>query len=146
MAIGLFRKLSRWMLIPSVERKNVEETTSHPYRPLILLLREMIDMAYVYECDREKFYYKFLEKISVESLRERGIIDPEAVSRQPRYNLMCGRLKREDAELWALMEIGFTARELTIIYGHTNSGSIYVKVARLRKRLYRKRQELMDNG
>lgn len=59
---------------------------------------------------------------------------------------MCGRLKREDAELWALMEIGFTARELTIIYGHTNSGSIYVKVARLRKRLHRKRQELMDNG
>ncbi len=113
---------------------------------LMLLVREMIDMAYLYEGDSEKFYCKFIEIIHVKSLRERGVIDPDMLLQTPRYNRMCRELKCDDAELWALLKAGFTTRELMMIYGHTNINSIYVKVNRLRKRLDRKMQELIDNS
>lgn len=109
------------------------------------LVREMIDLAYTYESDTDKFYRKFMETINVKSLRERGVIDPDILLHTPMYNRMCSELKSEDAELWALLKAGFTTRELMMVYGHTNINSVYVKVNRLKKRLGRKMRELIDD-
>ncbi len=126
-------------------RKSVMTDNSQQPGQFMLLIREMIDMAYVYESDTDKFYQKFREKISVESLRDRGIIEPDMLLHKPHYHRMCSELKREDAELWALLKAGFKTRELMVIYGHTNINSVYVKINRLRKRLNRKMRELIDD-
>ncbi len=125
--------------------KPVKNKDLHQAGQLMSLVREMIDMAYVYEGDTDTFYRKFLEKISRESLKERGIIEPESLLLTPKYNRMCSELRGDDAELWALLQAGFTTRELKMIYGHTNINSMYVKINRLKGRLSRKMQELMEN-
>jgi hypothetical protein len=124
----------------SIKKKYIRQSEG-----LMLLVREMIEMAYLYEGDTDKFYRKFMETINIKSLREHGLIDPDMLLHSPRYNRMCSELKGEDAELWALREAGFTTRELKMVYGHTNINSVYVKVNRLKKRLERKMQELRDD-
>lgn len=112
---------------------------------LMFLLHELVDAAYVYGEDPAKFYVKFLEMISVESLRSRGIIDPDTMLRTPQYNRMCKGLDAKDAELWTLIMAGFDSRALKVIYGMSNINSVYVKRNRLKKRLSLKMQQLMDN-
>ncbi len=114
-------------------------------RRLMFLMRNIIDTALIYDGEPAKFYGKFLEMISVESLSARGIIDPDALLRTPKYNRQCKELRRKDAELWTLIMAGFKARELKVIYGLTNIHSVYVKRNRMRKRLSKKMQELLDN-
>lgn len=110
---------------------------------LMLLLRNMIDNAFIYDENPAKFHSKFLEMVSVESLRAHGIIDPDALLRTPKYNRTCKELRCEDAELWTFLMAGFSSRELKIIYGLTNLNSVYVKRNRLKKRLNKKMQELL---
>ena len=111
---------------------------------LLLLVREMIDLAYTYENNPKKFYEKFREQVSASALEERGIIDPDTLLHTARYNRMCENLKREDAELWALLMRGFSIRELKVIYGFENINSVYTKTHRLRSRLDKRMQQLLD--
>lgn len=114
-------------------------------RRLMLLIRNLIDMAFIYDEDCEKFYRKFLEEVSVESLSRRGIIDPDALLRTPHYNKACKGMKRSDAELWTLIKAGFTSRELMVIYGLTNINSVYIKRNRLKSRLQKHMLDLTNN-
>jgi hypothetical protein len=126
-------------------RHKRERIYAEEVQRLMSLLCDIIDNALVYDEKPAKFYVTFLEMISVESLRKRGIIDPDALLRTPRYNRHCKDLRREDAELWALLMAGFKPRELKVIYGLTNINSVYVKVNRLKKRLNKKMQQLMED-
>lgn len=113
---------------------------------LMNLIRDLIDLAFVHDENKEKFYDKFLEEIGMPSLRKRGIIDPDTLLRTPRFNRMCGELRCEDAELWILLMAGFSSRELKVIYGMTNINSVYIKRHRLRGRLDKKMQQLLDSS
>ncbi len=145
MTNSIIFKLKKHVFNRLFEHRYIEKRHLHQSEQLMLLVREMIDLAYLYGSDTDKFYRKFIETINVKSLQQRGVIDPDVLLHTPKYNLMCSELKKEDAELWTLLKAGFTTRELMMVYGHTNINSVYVKVNRLRKRLDRKMQELMDD-
>ncbi len=112
---------------------------------LVSLMREFIDLAYIYGDCPERFYGKFVEKVSVDSLRKRGIIKPETLLRKPKYHRMCNELRYKDAELWTLLMIGFTPREIMVVYGIKNINSVYVKIHRLRGRLNKKMKQLIND-
>ncbi len=83
--------------------------------------------------DSLPFEYKDLpaEKFDM----EKGIIKPETLLRKPKYHRMCNELRYKDAELWTLLMIGFTPREIMVVYGIKNINSVYVKFNRLHRRL-----------
>ncbi len=122
------------------QRKYAKQT-----RLMVLLLRKLIDLACTYENDPEKFQRKFLEAISISALRESGIIDPSALLQIPPHKKAYSKMKRADAELWALRMAGLSMRELKIIYGLKNMNSMYVKLHRMKSRLDKNTQELLEN-
>jgi hypothetical protein len=102
------------------------------------LIHDIIDLAYVYDEDHTKFYSKFLETVSVNSLSRRGIINPDAMLRTSKFNQELKTMKQGDAELLALLMAGFSSREIKIIYGLKNMNSVYIKCHRLRSRMSKK--------
>lgn len=111
---------------------------------LVTILRDLIDQALVYDEDPGKFYRKFLETVNIESLRERGIIDPEALLRTPRFNPMYRMMTRSDVEILALSKAGFSNRELKVIYNLSNINSIYIKRHRAKTRLTKIMDEIRN--
>lgn len=109
------------------------------------LLHEIIDLAFVYEENHTLFFRKFTELVNVKSLTKRGLIDPDALLRTPRYNRDFNSLKRCDAELLALLAAGFSNRELKVIFGLKNLNSVYIKNHRVRSRLSAKMRQLLDD-
>ena len=105
---------------------------------------DIIDLAFIYENDHTRFYMKFLDTINVESLSKRDIITPDAMLRTSSYNRDFKEMKRKDAEFLALLAAGFSYREIKVIYNLKNLNSVYIKSHRLRGRISKTMQQLLE--
>lgn len=89
-------------------------------------LQKLIKLAFTFETNKDLFYEKFVATIDVEALKEYGIIEVDSTNPE---------LTPQEAELYSLIEAGFTPEELCVIYKKKNLNSIYIKRHRLNKKL-----------
>ncbi len=120
---GIFRKRQR----PCPARDDCDERA-------FKLLRDLIDLSYQHEKNDAKFHKKFRETVGVDSLVERGIVNPDAVLERFAFDQEFGEMRRKDAEYIALRS-RFSSRELTVIYNYRIIDSVYSKHSRVRKRV-----------
>jgi hypothetical protein len=126
-----------------VWRYRREQIYAGEVQRLMLLVRDIADAAFVYGSDRKAFYDRVVELTGVESLRLRGIIDPDALLGRSKHNALCRSLDRGDAELFSLIIAGFDSRALKVIYRLGSINSVYVKRTRLKKRLPKEMLKLL---
>ena len=97
----------------------------------LALLRRIIELGYTHEPCKDLFYKKVCDLVSIEELKRHPVVDFEAYrefhSQVP--------LSKDDLEFYCLLEAGFLPRELSIIYGHANPVSVYVKKHRIMSKL-----------
>ena len=91
------------------------------------LLRTIAELAYAYGSNKEGFYQKVCEAMRLSELKRRQIIDFETF-KQSHNHLP---LSKKDIDFYCLLEAGFSHRELSTIYGHSNFRSVYVKKNRI---------------
>lgn len=108
----------------------------------MLLIRRLIDLSYTYSANKDLFYRKFCETINISELQRLNIVDQEVVAYDNPGYFNCradiDNLSFNDRYLWNLILEGYTPRELSIVYNHSNPHSIYVKRSRFMNRLGRK--------
>lgn len=102
----------------------------------LLLFRKLVDHSYEQQGNTAVFYKKFCEEINIRNLRKYQLIDREM--KVPTGSVgfgKNGKLTSEDCEFLYLVREGFTNRELSMIFGLTNSQSVYVKRHRIKAKL-----------
>ncbi len=102
----------------------------------LLLFRKLVDHSYEQQGNTAVFYKKFCEEINIRNLRKYQLIDREL--KVPTGSVgfgESGKLSSEDYEFLHLARAGFTNRELSMIFGLTNSQSVYVKRHRIKAKL-----------
>lgn len=106
----------------------------------LALIRELINLAFLYGHDTDLFYRKFIQTVGISSLKEKHIFEiPEEVSENAeQLALREKRLSEEEIEMCNLEKCGFTDEELCILYGYKNKNSIYVRRYRINRKLNRK--------
>jgi len=95
------------------------------------LMRKIIEMSYVYEPRKDVFHRKVCDLVRISELKRHLIVDFESYCKRHAHL----PLSKSDLEFCCLLEAGFSHKELSIIYSHTNEHSIYVKKARIMKKL-----------
>ena len=104
---------------------------SEQYRELadnrLELLRKIIELGYTHESRKEIFYSKVFELLRISELKRKPIVDFEAYHKSE--NKL--HLSKKDLEFYCLLEAGFSDKELSVIYGHSNFRSIYTKKHRI---------------
>lgn len=118
--------------------KNTNDPFPHSSTALV---KKLIRLAFVYGYDPEIFFRRFMEAVHIDSLREFLLIDsgnreemdglPESQSGE----IPADKLTREERELLNLIEQGFSAQELAVIYGVDNPNAVYVKRYRINKKM-----------
>jgi len=107
-----------------------EETANISDRRLALI-RQLIELAYTY-CDKELFYKKFMEAVSINSLKDSRIVVVDDHDLGPTAGK---RLTENEAVMYSLMRQGFTPREITVICREKSINTVYLKQHRLKKKL-----------
>jgi len=106
----------------------------YPSDKMLQLLCKLIRYASIYESNTKLFHRRFREAVDIESLRDYRIFGTlSQTDDNSAASCSCG-LKEEEKEMLKLIELGFTAQELSVIYGKS-PGSIYVRYHRIRKKL-----------
>ncbi len=97
------------------------------------LIQEIIELVHVYGYNEAKLKRALSELIRIESIRERKIVDFEY------YNILLKTrnivLSKTETELSCLIYNGFETAVLRMLYGHTNSESIYIRMHRIKQKL-----------
>lgn len=93
----------------------------------ILLIRSLLDIGYVYSESPQVFFEKFKDKINIRQLKPYDLIDLS----DKKY----AHLKEDERFLCALLDNGFTHRELCTIYNMKSVGNLYVKYHRIKVKL-----------
>ena len=91
------------------------------------LLRKIIELGYTHKSRKDIFYSKVCELVRISELKRSQIVDFEPCL-DTEHKL---HLSRKDLEFYCLLEAGFSDKELSIVYGHSNFRSIYVKKNRI---------------
>lgn len=103
------------------------------------LIRKLIDISYTYNQSPELFLEKFKSAVSLVELKKYNIVDFESI-----YYDSAQGLTQSEHNFCILQDIGFTLREMSVIYNMTNSQSIYIKRYRVMKKLSDINQLLPD--
>lgn len=93
----------------------------------ILLIRSLLDIGYVYSESPQVFFEKFKDKINIRQLKPYDLIDLS----DKKY----AHLKEDERFLCALLDNGFTHRELCAVYNMKSVGNLYVKYHRIKAKL-----------
>ncbi len=114
----------------------------------LMFIRKLIDLAYSYGHDKELFYRKFVETIDLPTLKKHEIVEigEHALDRDEKAVLRNPRFSTKEVELRCLEKQGFNQREMSIILGMKNPGSIRVKLHRLHKKLNREIDGVANPG
>jgi len=92
------------------------------------LVRRLIDHSYQYAHQPLTFVHKFNEEVCVQRLLEAKIVP------MPRH-AATRSAKESEVFLCRLIDAGFSRREVCVIFGLKNIGSLYVKYHRIKKKL-----------
>lgn len=97
----------------------------------LIMIRRLIELAYTYS-DKEIFYDKFIETVSIDSLKNSDIlrIDAHAPNIPTEKELTV-----DEVEMYSLMQQGFTPQEISVIYREKSVNAVYIKRHRLKKKL-----------
>lgn len=96
----------------------------------LIYIRKMIDTLYTYNHNAEKLRKHIVELMTVDVLMAYHVITP---SDRTKYDKM--NCRKADKLLCKLSDMGFTPRELCVIFSLNNINSVYVKISRMNKRL-----------
>lgn len=107
-------------------------------------IRKIAELAYMYGYNTDVFYRRICETMHLEELKKNSVMDFNFEMGKHRFLKRMDDLSMDDAEFYCLIKSGFTTRELSIILGHRNPKSIYVKKCRLMKKI--KKQIPKDNN
>ncbi len=95
----------------------------------LALIRRLIDLAYTYS-DKELFHQKFMEAININSLKDSEVVEMGDNVLQ----ISCTeKLSDDEMEMYCLMEQGFTAQEIAVIYKEKSLNAVYIKRHRLKE-------------
>lgn len=96
----------------------------------LLLLRHMIEMAYLYKDRPQQFTHTFCAEIAARKLRNAGIVES--------YARPTGSEDEADERfLVGLLDAGFTRKEVCAIFNLKSVNCFYVKYHRAKKKLAR---------
>ena len=98
-------------------------------------IRQIAELAYVYSHDTDLFYRKICGMMHIEELKKKLVIDFNLESKKHRLLRKEDSLSQDDVEFYYLIKNDFNTRELSVIFGHRNPKSIYVKKCRLMKKI-----------
>lgn len=126
----------------ALKRIRARHRKAHLAEQRIRLLRRLLELAYVYGYDPALFLKRFREEMHINHLECCDVLYDEADRRQ--FDAMrSGRLPitEKDMAMCILLEKGFTAQEISVIYGTRDCNSIYVRHSRIRKKCEEARVE-----
>lgn len=104
-------------------------------------LKELMDYAYISESSPEKFYRKFREYLTRCSKDDSSFNDLQFIANKRHHGIIdylkeaYPNLNQTDLNYCSMICLGFTTNAIRIMYGHTNSTSIYNRRSRLHAKL-----------
>lgn len=101
------------------------------------LIRELMQIHFMFGHDAELFRRKFLKKIQINSLKERGIIEVgcHLLDDMFQKKITEKNLNPGEIELYCLKKQGFLPEEIAVMLGFKSKQSVHVKQSRIKKKL-----------
>ena len=96
----------------------------------LIYIRKMIDTLYTYNHNPEKLRKHIIELMKADVLIAYHVVTPSDRTKYDEVNC-----KKTDKLLCKLSDMGFTPRELCMLFSLNNINSVYVKMSRMNKRL-----------
>lgn len=107
----------------------------------LLLMKNILETAYISESNPSHFYTKFKEYISENSRTEDAFGDLQYIVNE-KYSGIIDYLKlnyptltKSDLDFFSMFCFGFSSNAIRLIYGHTNLDSVFTKRKKLREKL-----------
>lgn len=107
----------------------------------LVLMKNILDIAYTTESNPKHFYKKFLENINAGTKAEDAFGDLQYVVNE-KYSGIIDHVKeaypilsKADLDFFSMLCFDFTPNAIRLIYGHTNLDSVFTKRKKLRDKM-----------
>lgn len=131
--IFLASDLAVWALVKLIRQSSLKAEYLACKR--LEFIRQIAELTYMYGYNTDVFYRKICEMMHLDELKKNSVMDFNFELEKYRFLKKMDDLSMDDAEFYCLIKSGFSTRELSIIFGHGNPKSIYVKKCRLMKKI-----------
>ena len=100
----------------------------------MLFVQEMIELVYTHGHNEARLSQLLTEAVSIDKLKQRGLIDLDYHAALLEAHGIF--LNETELELSCLIYNGFSTHILRIIYEHSNPDSIYIRIHRVRTKIF----------
>ncbi|MEG0517723.1 MAG: tetratricopeptide repeat protein [Bacteroidales bacterium] len=107
----------------------------------LVLMKDVMETAYISESNPAHFYHKFKEYINANSKTEDAFGDLQYLVNEKYFGIIdylkinYPTLTKSDLDFFSMFCFGFSSNAIRLIYGHTNIDSVFTKRKKLREKL-----------
>lgn len=107
----------------------------------LVLMKDIMETAYISESNPSHFYHKFKEYINANSKTEDAFGDLQYLVNEKYFGIIdylkknYPTLTKSDLDFFSMVCFGFSSNAIRLIYGHTNIDSVFTKRKKLREKL-----------